>query len=277
MKYFKYIIIFLVILSMCIFIFPEKRKPRLSMKELTDRNLPTYVPYPYPKNKKEILDDIKYYYIELTNKANFSHTGKTPINKTITANLFGPKPVYRVGKILKVKNRISDFPEEYSWLVYIMDSDNDAVMKIAVMASGLVIGGSAIDKEQLPTYSAKTRESLKKVMKVKEVKDVKKILSTFLGSKIEDKDIKNIERVAYLSTIGDFHSPLWEFTMKDGSMYYYSEKRDTVYEIDQRIPWKKMSKKNRQPIHELVSHRDYFPDTISDELVTLKPASNKKK
>lgn len=277
MKLFKLIITLIIFLSLCLPSLAEKRKPRLSMKELTDRNSPTYVPYPYPKNKKELLADIKYYYIDMTAGASSSYVGKTPISKIIIADLFGPNSNYKVGKIFKVKNRIAEFPDEYLWLVYIMDSDNDAVMNISVMECGLVIGGGAINKKALFTYPEETRKKLKKAMKVKEKKDVKKFLSDFLGNQIEDKDIKKIERVAYLSTLGSFNSPMWEFTMKDGIVYYYSEKRDMVYEIDERIPWKKISKKGRQSIRDFVSHRDYLPDTISDELLTLKRAKKRKK
>jgi hypothetical protein len=31
------------------------------MKELTDPTSPSYVPYPYPKNREEIIADFKYY------------------------------------------------------------------------------------------------------------------------------------------------------------------------------------------------------------------------
>ncbi|MCP4148504.1 MAG: hypothetical protein GY757_12230, partial [bacterium] len=39
----------------------EKRMARTPMKELTCRNSLSYVPFPYPKNRREILADFKYY------------------------------------------------------------------------------------------------------------------------------------------------------------------------------------------------------------------------
>ncbi len=36
-----------------------KRTARIPMKELTYRNSPSYVPFPYPKNRREILTDFK--------------------------------------------------------------------------------------------------------------------------------------------------------------------------------------------------------------------------
>jgi hypothetical protein len=50
-----------------------------------------------------------------------------------------------------------------------------------------------------------------------------------------------------------------------------------VFEIEDRIPWKKNEKGLRPSIKDKVLHRNYFPDTISDELVVLRPVSKKQK
>lgn len=278
MKLLKTIIIFIIVITFCFPLIAEKRKPRKSMKELTDPNSPSYVPFPYPKNKKELIADMKYYFIDLSEGATTSHIdGGTPINDIITKDLFGPNPTYKFGKIVTVKNRASYFPDDYLWLVYVLDSEGDAVMRIVVKASGLVMEDFAIDKTRLQDYPEHTRQSLTRLMKVLDEKDVKNNLSGILGRQIEEKDIKKLDRMGFKSKVGDFLCPLWQFTLKDGSVYIYSEKRNMVYEIDKKITWKKMNKHVRPTIRDLVSHNDYLPDTISDELVTLKPVKKKKK
>jgi hypothetical protein len=62
MKSLKCIALGFLIALLCFAAYAEKRKPRLKMKELTDPNSPNYVPYPYPKNRKEIIEDLKYHY-----------------------------------------------------------------------------------------------------------------------------------------------------------------------------------------------------------------------
>lgn len=276
MKLIKFFVALIVILSLCFLSLAEKRKPRKSMKELTDRNSPSYVPYPYPKNKKEIFEDMKYFFVDLTAGAFASFVGEPPITDIITSDLFGPGPSYKIGKIVKVRNRISKMPDDFSWLVYIIDTEGDAVMRITVAASGLVLDAGAVDKKKLPKYPEKTRKKMERLMKVLDEKDVRKNLSDTLDYQIKDKDIKKLERVGFKSKIGDILYPMWEFTLKDGSVYYYSESRDMTFEIERRISWKKKNK-FRTPIRDIVSLHDFIPDTISDELLTLKPASKRKK
>ncbi len=56
------LIILLVLIGLISFpLAGEKRMARTPMKELTCRNSLSYVPFPYPKNRREILADFKYY------------------------------------------------------------------------------------------------------------------------------------------------------------------------------------------------------------------------
>lgn len=275
MRSLKIIVILFVILTLFFPVTAEKRKPRKSIKELSDPNSPSYVPYPYPKNRNELIADIKYFYVDVSGGAYSFYIGGTPIDKIITSDLFSSSSTYKIGKIVKVKNRMSYLPDDYAWLIYVNDQEGDAVMRIMVRASGIVMGNWAIDKSEFPQLPERTRKAQKRMLKVLEEEDVKKILSEVLNDQLEDKDIKKIERVGYKSGIGDILTPSWKFTMKDGSVYYYSENRDMVYEIDERISWKKKDKL-RPPIRNKVTHCDYLPDTISDELLTLKPASKRK-
>jgi hypothetical protein len=275
MKSLKYIAFMLIIALLCFPASAEKRKPKRDMKELTDPNSPSYVPYPYPKNKNEVIEDIRYF-LNVCKEAKSVYIGGIPIEIKIEEDLVSSKPKFKFGKAVKVKNLSSSLSYGYYWLVYVMDEEGDAVMRIRIEASGLVMGTGAIDKSNYSRYSPDIVRTFKRLSKVLEEEDVKKFLSDSLGSSVDDK-IKKIQRIGLDATIGDFAFPIWEITLKDGTVYYYSENRDVVYEIEDRIPWKKDKRGLRPSKKDKLPHWNYFPDTINDELVVLRPVSNKKK
>jgi hypothetical protein len=255
----------------------EKRVPRDTMKELSDPTSPSYVPYPYPKNRNEIIEDIRYYYVDLKADAKSAFVGGVPINKRISLDIFKPNSKYKFGKIVKVKNRDARLADNYTWLVYITDSDGDAVMRINLMASGLVMGSAAIDKNDFSKYTEKLKKQQKRFLKVLSKKDVKRVLSDSLGFVVDDKQIKKMERIGFFATIGDFQLPLWEIIMKNGTIYYYSEVRDMIYSVGERISWKKDKNGLRPPKMYMVTHRNYLPDTLNDELIVLEEIPRKTK
>jgi hypothetical protein len=277
MKGFKCIIIAILII---LFILPAsatKRRERESMAQLTDSDSPYYVPFPYPKNRTELIADIKYYYIDLTKNAKSAFIGGTPPHKIITKDLFSPNPKYKIGKIVKVKNNIDYLPDDYYWLVYVMDSQGDAVMRIAMQASGLGLMGSTIDKNEFMWLSEESKKSVIKSMKVLEEKDIKKYLSESLEDTAIDGKIKKIERLGIKGKIGDFTSPLWQIIMKDGAIYYYSERQDQVYSISEERSWKKDNRGLRKrPALDWENPWDFIPDRINDKLIILKRLPKKK-
>ena len=61
MKSIKYTVVSLLIIFFCFHLAGEERKKPIPMKELTDPRSPSYVPYPYPRKRAEIIADFKYY------------------------------------------------------------------------------------------------------------------------------------------------------------------------------------------------------------------------
>lgn len=257
----------------CLGLISEERKKSIHMKDLTDPKSPSYVPYPYPKNRSEIIADFKYYIGKSCKKNNgykesFVH-GFEPITDKISLNLLGPNPQYQFGKIFKVKNRIEGFTDDYFWLIMIMNRNGQISMRVTLTASGLMMGAGAIEEKDIAAAAPTERQKFLRLMKVISEEDVQNILSKSIGRAISGKEIKKIEQVAFPSSKGDFLNPMWEIKMFDGTIYYYSEIEDMIYKIDKKISWKKNKNGNRPDKLSLVPHSDYLPDMIDDELIIL--------
>ncbi|UCH98425.1 MAG: hypothetical protein JSV88_16710 [Candidatus Aminicenantes bacterium] len=271
----KFIVVLALVFLLSLPITGEKRRDKKSMKELTDPSSPSYVPYPYPKNRKEIIADLKYYVEKYCDMENVIYVGTPPITDIMLNKLFEPQSSYRIWKIIKVKNRIAQLADNYTWLILVMDRDGNIPLRVALKASGLWVESGAIGENDLKTSSPGQRMKLKRLMKSKTDEDVKNVLSESLGRFIDNKEIKKMERVAYSSPLGCYLFPVRKTKMVDGTIYYYSEIQDVIYSIDKKIPWKKDKQGFRPYTLSLVPHRDYLPDTIDDELVVLKKIPRK--
>jgi hypothetical protein len=272
----KFIVAVLLIFLLCLPVNGEKRKEKKSMKELTDLKSPSYVPFPYPKNREEIIADLKYFVEKYSEGDNQAYIGSPPITDTMLKKLFEPQSPYKIGEIIKVKNRIAQLPDNYSWLIMVMDKDGNTPLRVVLLASGLwAASGAILEKDIKNASSQEHRQKLERLFKPKKDKDVKHILSESLGRFIDDKEIKKMERVGYLSTLGELLDPLMRIKMADGTIYFYSEIRDMIYSIDKKVPWKKDKKGYRPYNLSLVPHQDYLPDSIDDELIVLKKIPRK--
>ncbi|UCH98426.1 MAG: hypothetical protein JSV88_16715 [Candidatus Aminicenantes bacterium] len=271
----KFIAVLVLIFLLCLSVTGEKRRDKKSMNELTDPKSPSYVPYPYPKNREEIIADLKYYVEKYCDMENVTYVGTPPITDIMLNKLFEPQSSYKIWKIIKVKNRIAQLADNYTWLILVMDRDGNTPLRVALLASGLFAECGAIGENDLKTSSQKRRKKLLRILKAKTDEDVKNILSESLGRFIDDNEIKKMERVSYSSPLGTFIYPLWKIKMADGTIYFYNENRDMIYSIDKKIPWKKNKQGYRPYTLSLVPHRDYLPDTIDDELVVLKKIPRK--
>lgn len=279
MKKIKLILVLIIFVISCLPLTGEKRVKALSIEKLSDPNSHSYVPIPYPKKRKEIIADLEYYAKRYCNKERLNRIqGVIPETHLILSQLIQPQTQYKIGEIIKVKNRSHKEAHDYSWLILILDPDGELVMRVGLDASGLFTEASALTESELHTYiNPKHHNKIRSKFRISSEKDIKKILAESLGRTIDDKEIKKMERVAYYSTLGNFVYPLWEIKMSNGTIYYYSKRRDMVYSIEKKVSWKK-DKKGRRPVaYSLVSHYDYLPDTISDELVVLKQIPRKKK
>ncbi|MCP4147046.1 MAG: hypothetical protein GY757_04775 [bacterium] len=280
MKSIKYIIALFLIIHFCFPLCGEKRMARKSMAELTDPYSPSYVPFPYPKNRQEILADLKYYIVTYCSGTNpeietASLDSSPSSNDIISRGIIKPNPRYKIDKILKIKNRIASYPDDYHWLIHIMDENGNIAMATSYTASGLFMGSGAIVDNELKSCTPKRRNKLERLRKLHSDDDIIHILSESIGSAFNENDIKKMDRVAYSHSIGDHLDPLWEVEMTDGTMFYYSIMRDMVYSIDRKITWGKNKLGYREFNSSMVPHRDFLPDTVGDQLIILKKIPRK--
>ncbi|NIM16124.1 MAG: hypothetical protein GTO45_29325 [Candidatus Aminicenantes bacterium] len=274
----KNLIVMVLVLGLFNITFADKRPKPKSMKELTDPKSPSYVPFPYPKKRGEIIADLKYYADKYCNDNPDKWIGEVPATEIILKKLLEPKPIYTIGKIIKVKNRTAKLSHDYSWLIYIMDKDGDIAMHVAMDAYGLFTEGAAVREEDIEmVLQAKDRKKMERFRKYLNDRDIKNILSESIDCTIDYREIKKMERLAYFSPLGDFLFPLWEIKMSDGTIYYYSITREMVYAIEKKIHWKKDKNGYRANRLSLVPHMDFLPDSINDELIVLKKIPRKTK
>jgi hypothetical protein len=268
-----------LIFSFCLPIAGEKRAAPKSMKELTDSKSRYYVPYPYPKNRKEIIANL-YYFIEKRCKLRTHLTSidqRVPLADSLLVELLKLKPIYKVGKIFKVKNRNADLTHDYIWLVLVMDRHNEIVVRAAMATSGVMVSYSPVGFASYERAVHGGCINLDRILKPQTVDDVKRFLSDSLGYTVKNHEVKKIERVAYTSSrLGNLLVPVWEIKMADGSIFYYSECRDAVYSIDKKIHYKE-DNSGKTP-YLLVSRHglDYLIDTIDDVGILLNKMPRKR-
>ena len=300
MKLLKIILISMLITSLFLPAVAAKRAARKSMKELTDLNSPSYVPFPYPKTRDELIADIKFYYVDLTADSKSAFVGGEPISlriprvmfkkhgksgyKTmesrnhILTDMFNPDTKYSIGKILKVKNTDDRIPDDYYWLIYVMDQEGDAVMRITMMESGLGLAGDAIDKSTLTNASEKYKELIRRQMHVISAKEVKESFAAALGDIVADSKIIKLERLGFFGRMSDFTQPAWKITLKGGESYYYKESTGTVFRVAKTVSWKAKGVEDRHrehPGHDLIVkyRRNYVPDRMNDKFILLEPVT----
>ncbi|MCP4218839.1 MAG: hypothetical protein GY765_29675 [bacterium] len=266
----------LLLLLLSLLLPAEKRPPQIPMVELTDPDSPSYVPYPFPKKRTEIIADLKYYCETFCDGTNITTVdGKLPVTEEILMELFKADSRYTIGEISKIRNRNSNMPDHYSWLIHIMDKKGSCIMRFQLLSTGLMAAAGAITDEDLEKAPPRTRERFERWRRVPTPESVTEILADRIGPDFNPDNIKKIEQVAYPSTIGASLLPVWEIKMKGGTYYYYSENRHEVYAVEKKIKWKKNDKGHRPAKHSLVSHPDFLPDMIDDQVVILRKIHKK--
>ncbi len=264
MKSIKYLVVFLLVFVVLFPLNGENRKARKKLSEFQDPDSPSFVPYPYPKNRKNIIADLRYY------AERFCSASRANSNTDfILAELFKANSPYKVGEILKVTNRIAKVSSTYTWLIHVMDRDGNVILRTVLDASGLWLWSAAILDKDINEATPNGRELFKRLRKIVTDDKIKTILSKSLGRPFGKQDIKKIKRVAYLSSFANFMNPICEVTLKDGNTYYYSQMRNKLYCIVNTVSWKKQNSGFRLPLTSLVQHRDCLPDTIADQVIIL--------
>ncbi|MCP4148155.1 MAG: hypothetical protein GY757_10440, partial [bacterium] len=157
------------------------------MEQLTNPDSRYFVPHPYPKTKKEILTNLTYYFKK--------------------RRLAPP----HIGDIFKIKNRVTNYSEDYLWFILVKDSKGTVIMTVEMRANGRL----GIKKYDCHREMIKTK------------KEVLRTLSQALKKTITEKDIKYAELMTYLGTIDFPTNPIWEIELPEGKRYYCGS--DTGY------------------------------------------------
>ena len=276
MRKIKYLSAIVLVFGLFQFTFSEKRSDPIPMKELTDPSSPSYVPIPYPENREDIIGDLKYAVNKLfADKEDTNVNSKTIEIKEILVDLTEKNSAYKIGKIIKVKNRSHRKAHDYGWLILIMGENGEVAARVSMKAEGL-FGAAAATRNAAITLRSKYPNSRRGPQFLITEEEVITRISEDIGKPVEGDEIKKMERVAFQSTLGDLLAPMWEIKMSKGEIYYYSVKRDTVYEIEKKISWKKDKNGIRKLSRDLVPYnRDYVTDTVNDEILVLKRLKKK--
>jgi hypothetical protein len=289
MKRVKYFAAAIAILCICLFASAKERRKPTPMEELTDPYSRRYVPYPYPKTGKEIIanlitdrkrreafrkarikahkdfwTEVRDFVIELRLRAKELLSGRKRKKRVSTLEILEGKTSLKVGKIIKVKNRLAHVPHDYSWLILIMNKDNKIISRLLMEATGESRGGASITCGTAPGEGDSLRF-------VKTEQEIIQLLAATIGKRISMDEVKETGRMAFRSqNICSLFTPLWEIILDDGTIYYYSVQTDLFYTIEKRIPLEKNKDGIWEDPKKLVTHNDFVIDTISDEILVFK-------
>ncbi len=194
----------------------ERKKP-LPLKELQNPNSPSYVPFPYPTTREEIVADLKYAIKRLQSKKHAALGGY----EDILMKLLVPNPGINIAEIEKVMNRTLVIPDDYLFFIVIRDNEGLVVARASLVASGLFYGSA--DYTHSPKGSTKSlitdAEALKEILAFLNVSAVRKIDRIFMADRLF---------APYPFT------PAWEIEALDSSKYYLAE-NGRIYKLRNAI------------------------------------------
>jgi len=248
----KKVLFFIFMMCIVFASYGEERRKPVPMEELTGFNSNFFVPHPYPETRKEIITNMKF---KLAKRSFDQDRSK---NTNDLFEILEGNTCYRVGRIMKIYNRMSGFSHNYFWLILIMDKKDEIHLSLIERANGIFTGYAG--------YKYSRHGSFKGLFKTR--REVISTLSDSIGRPVKLKEVK-MERVAFeKSSIAKIWAPLWEIVLKDGTVYYYSILKNNVYEIEGKIPYDRTL---WNPESIIPDNRDFFIDTINDELIVLNP------
>jgi hypothetical protein len=241
--------------------FGEERRKPIPMEQLTDHSSPFYVPHPYPKTREEIIDNLKFQ-VKRENEYHQSRRKKLKTtrekNQTSLLDILEGKTSSRIGKIIKVNNRKANMPHDYNWYILVMDKNDEIILMLNMKPNGIYSG------------STSARWPSKGLLKSRI--EILKILSKEIGRPINEKEIKQLEPVLFdwSSSIGKL-LPIWEIKLNNDNIYYYCFSLEKVFQIDKRVPYKKVNNGFFDDPRYLVPNGcNYLVDTVNDEILVLK-------
>jgi hypothetical protein len=230
----------------------KKKPPQLPLKELTNPNSPSYVPYPYPKTDFEIIEDFRYavklhFGLKEGKRTSIIIKGYPDYSK-LMLNLFGDTPSLEITEIIKVIDLVETSPSDYYFLLQIVNKEGEVLAMGSLEECGLM-AGVTFYSEKIKFKPFKTEQQVKEML-------YKALSHTNIK-------INEMERIALHSTICSPYAPLFKIKTSKGTFFvdYY----DNVYSIESEIPW---SKKNGYPDPE--HKRILILDSLNEKALFLK-------
>jgi len=272
MKRKRIIIIALLSLMLAIPASAKKRAKPRDIKEFTNPKSLSYVPYPYPKNRREITANLEHYVKKFCSADESTYKGGMPPTEIVFRKLIEPESGYRVGEIVKVKNYNAQVPADYNWLVIIDDSDGLPAMRVGMYATGEIGGAWSTNVASYGNFNKKFLEGLsiyhRKLPTPKQIQKKLKNHHRFQGKQIE---FKKTEITNCYCRIASLLSPAWELETTDGT-YYYNHDRDELYRVESRLPLYTETEsdiKQAKATYKSVRGKLFFYDSVNDQLIVL--------
>lgn len=244
-------ILHIVSISLLVIFLPvhaEKKRPPLPLKELTNPNSPSYVPYPYPKTEFEIIEDFKYAVRVHFSPEEGKHTSIVPGHpdySELMLQLLGDYPSLKIIQIIKVKDLVASSSSQHYFLLQAVDKKGKVVAVGRLLESGL-LGGVAFYSEKDTFKPYKTENQ------------VKKMLSAY-----GPINTNKMELVDICSTISSPYAPLWKISTPDGILFV--DHHDNVYFAEGEICW---TKRDAYPDPE--HKKTLVLDTLNDKAIFLR-------
>ncbi len=208
----------LIIVTLTILMSPVMAKKRMDGRigrsddhELRDKWSPSHVPYPYPQTRKEIIDDLKYAVRYMYgNRINSLRKSKGTLDM-VFLKLMEDSSDIKIGRIIKIKNKIKNYYDDYSFLISINGKDGELFLQVSLYANGQIVG-AAPSSPGYPLYPVRSK------------KEVMDFMEKQLHLKEKSIKIVRAEPIlarATLPTYCSFAPPIWEMETSDGELYFF--------------------------------------------------------
>jgi len=226
----------------------EKKPPQISLKELTDPNSSSYVPYPYPKTDFEIIENFKHG-VKIHHEPSQSG-GRTLVKgaeyrQGILLGLLEDPPVLKVVDILRVEDLVVTSPAIYYFLLLISDHEGRIAALGALGDTGLYFGSGVVTEKTKVPLPFQTEKS------------VEMIVSRAAGPIRMEK----MERIAVYSSISSYpFVPLNRISTSKG--VFIVDFLDRVYSIEKEEYWNRHTMKIPDPRLGHITIQDGMNDRI---------------
>ncbi len=204
---------------------------KTSDQELGDKLSPSYVPFPYPTKRKEIIADLKYAIRYMYGGKLNTLREKKGTRQMVFYKLLTEAHDIKIGRIITLKNKIKEFHDDYTFLITITDQKKKPLLYTALLANGQLIGCVARSSNQ-PLFPIYTK---------KEVTDLMEKRFQFKEKSIKIKRAEPIYVRTSIPAFYPFSPPVWEIECSNGELYFlappYQRKPvHRIYRRDSQIP-----------------------------------------